>query len=170
MLFPAFLWTALYPQPQTQPASVLTAKPTARTRAWEVEPGKHGAPPPLRCQPMGTRNPESSVQSPPSSSVALPLPSTFPLAPPSLTERKVPTDRSGSAAIGGRSVTGRPNQSVRKTEPRVVIGQRGGCVLRPRSLPPPPVLRRRGRWGRAQVAGSAARGPGVGGKYWGGGC
>lgn len=63
-------------------------------------------------------------------------PFAFPLAPPSLTERKVPSAGAAPAAIGGRAATLRPNQSARRDESLKAIGWRGVCPLRPRSSLP----------------------------------
>lgn len=63
-------------------------------------------------------------------------PFAFPLAPPSLTERKVPSASSVPAAIGGRSDTGRPNQSALRNKSLDVIGQRSSYPLLLRSSLP----------------------------------
>ena len=150
------------PATNSQPIGVLTAKPKPRPRPGRWSREMPNAPPRLQCQPMVLRPQQSFIQSvrglrphPPAS---LPRPSTFPLARPSLTERKVPSVRSGPAAIVGRSIIGRPNQGVRRNAVRAAIGWSGCC---PPALAPslrPWAVQRRGKWGRAQVAGLAARG------------
>lgn len=124
------------------PTPVLTVKPRAKTRATEVELGAQ-RPAQVWFQPMVTWQPQPFVQSaiaprPPLLSLLplLPRPFAFPLAPPSLTERKVPSADATPAAIGGRSVAGRPNQSARRDESLDTIGWRGVCPLRPRSSLP----------------------------------
>lgn len=154
----------LLPTPATnsQAIGVLTAKPKPRPRPGRWSREMHSTPPRLQCQPMELRPQQSFVQSVrgprPHPLSSLPRPSTFPLARPSLTERKVPSVRSGPAAIGGRSSIGRPNQGVRRNAAQAAIGWGGCCPSAPARSLPPWAVQRRGKWGRAQVAGLAARG------------
>lgn len=126
-----------HPRPKL-PAGVLTAKSSARTGAWEVEPGvaRRPAPAPVSTNgdPASAASCPISQSSPPTSSAPPSLPSAFPFARPSLKERKVPSAGSGPAAIGGRSVTGMPNQSVHRNASRAAIGQFGGCPSPPLPL------------------------------------
>lgn len=113
--------------------------------------------------------PPNHQSSPPPSSFAAPAPLGFPFGSTELDRAESPY-RPLRAGSHWRKVCHRMTQSESAQE------RNSGCdwlarrlPLRPRSLPPPRVVRRRGRWGRAQVAGLAARGLRVEGKYQGGG-